>query len=147
MRQLFCRFSIGAVTCHRVLLLMLLLFFPKTWILIQFAFPCYISSIFQEKRYTFTVGVRGGVLYDTVYKNWRRLIQMPTHRYPHQCYKMLRSLDETGKTKWASHVRTIRITHTFGYVWAANTIGDANRFKSIYTKRMKDIRYKIGEAG
>ena len=72
-------------------------------------------------------------------KYWLRLIQMPTHRYPHQCYKMLRSLDEAGRTTWASHVRTLLFTHGFGYVWVANTVGDANRFISIFLQRMKDI--------
>ena len=30
-------------------------------------------------------------------------------------------------------------THGFGYVWVANTVGDANRFISIFLQRMKDI--------
>ena len=30
-------------------------------------------------------------------KYWTKFLQMPTNRYPHQCYKMLRSLDEAGR--------------------------------------------------
>ena len=32
-----------------------------------------------------------------------------------------------------------RPEHCFGYVWISNTIGDANQFIDIFTKRIKDI--------
>ena len=65
---------------------------------------------------------------------------MLTNRYPHQCYKMLRSLDEAGRMYvYASHVRTLLFEHGFGYIWIANTVGDANRFINIFTQRVKDI--------
>lgn len=72
-------------------------------------------------------------------KYWIKLVQMPTHRYPHQCYKMLRSLDEAGRITWASHIRSLLFEHGFGYVWVANTVGDANRFIKVFKQRIKDI--------
>ena len=52
---------------------------------------------------------------------------------------MLRSLDEAGRVTWATHKRTLLFEHGFGYVWISNTIGDANQFIDIFTKRIKDI--------
>ena len=36
---------------------------------------------------------------------WIKLLTMETHRYPKQCYIMLKRLDEVGKITWASHVK------------------------------------------
>ena len=72
-------------------------------------------------------------------KYWTKLLQMHINRYPYQCYKMLRSLDEAGRVTWATHIRTLLFEHGFGYVWISNTIGDANQFIDIFTKRIKDI--------
>ena len=71
-------------------------------------------------------------------KYWVRLIQMPNHRYPKQCYNMLRSLAPTGKVNWASNVRSLLYKHGFGYVWEADTIGDGDRFINTFRQRIKD---------
>ena len=39
---------------------------------------------------------------------------------------------------WATHMRSLLFEHGFGYVWISNTIGDANQFIHIFTKRIKD---------
>ena len=62
------------------------------------------------------------------FKYWVRLTQMPNYRYPKQCYNMLISLASSVKTNWASNVRLLLYKHGFGYVWEADTIGDASRF-------------------
>ena len=67
-------------------------------------------------------------------KYWVRLIQMPNHRYPKQCYNMLRSLAATGKVNWASTVRSLLYRHGFGFMWEADTIGDRVQFR----QRIKD---------
>lgn len=36
---------------------------------------------------------------------WIKILQMENHRYPKQCYFMLKRLDETGKITWASHIK------------------------------------------
>ena len=71
-------------------------------------------------------------------KFWAKLLQMPNHRYPKQCYNMLRSLSEAGKLTWASHMKALLYKHGFGYVWEANTVGDINRFVDVFKQRLKD---------
>ena len=36
---------------------------------------------------------------------WIKLLTMEIHRYPKQCYIMLKRLGEVGKITWASHVK------------------------------------------
>ena len=64
---------------------------------------------------------------------------MPNDRYPLQCYLMLRSLTDAGKTTWASHIKTLLFEHGFGYAWIADAVGSNNAFLSIFTQRIKDI--------
>ena len=53
---------------------------------------------------------------------------MPDHRYPKQCYIMLRSLSDAGKMTRATQVKKLLYVYGFGYVWEANTIRDINVF-------------------
>lgn len=71
-------------------------------------------------------------------KYWAKVVQMPDHRYPKQCYIMLRSLTEAGKVTWASHIRTLLFMYGFGYVWEANTVGDSISFVNMFKQRIKD---------
>ena len=71
-------------------------------------------------------------------KYWVRLTQMRNYRYPKQCYNMLRSLASSGKINWASNVRLLLYKHGFGYVWEADTIGDASRFINLFRQRLAD---------
>ena len=50
---------------------------------------------------------------------WIKLLTMETHRYPKQCYSMLKRLDEVGKITWASHVKEMLYKYGSGYVWIA----------------------------
>ena len=43
-------------------------------------------------------------------KYWIKLTQMQNHRYPRQCYLMLRSLTDAGKITWATHIKTLLFT-------------------------------------
>ena len=63
-------------------------------------------------------------------KYWIRLTQIPNNRYPKQCYNRLRYLASAGKTNWASN--------GLGYVWEADTIGDASRFINLFRQRLVD---------
>ena len=38
-------------------------------------------------------------------KYWCKLLHMQNNRYPKNCYKMLKSLDEAGRHTWASDVK------------------------------------------
>ena len=51
---------------------------------------------------------------------------------------MLRSLASAGKTNWASNVRLLLYKHGLGYVWEADTIGDASRYKNLFRQRLAD---------
>ena len=50
-------------------------------------------------------------------KYWIKLAEMPTTRYPKQCYHMLRRLDETVRKTWASKIKNVLYEYGFGYVW------------------------------
>ena len=65
-------------------------------------------------------------------KYWAKILQMPDHRYPKQCYIMLRSLSDAGKMTWATQVKNLLYVYGFGYVWEANTIGDINVFVKVF---------------
>ena len=71
-------------------------------------------------------------------KYWVRLTQMPNYRYPKQCYNMLRSLASGGKINWAARVRSLLFKYGFGFVWEADTVGDASRFIKQFRQRLVD---------
>ena len=71
-------------------------------------------------------------------KYWVRILQMPDHRYPKQCYIMLKSLSDAGKITWATQVKNLLYKYGFGYVWEANTVGDMNVFIKKFKQRLID---------
>ena len=70
-------------------------------------------------------------------KYWAKILQTPDHRYPKQCYVMLRSLSEAEKITWVTHVREFLYKYGFGYIWEANTIGDIYAFVKGFKQRLK----------
>jgi len=54
---------------------------------------------------------------------WTRHTQMQYHRYPKQCYNMVRNLDNVGRVTGASHIRQLLFHTRFGYAWIANGVG------------------------
>ena len=71
-------------------------------------------------------------------KYWTKLISMPNHRYPKNCYMMLRDLDDAGKTTWATGVKQLLFEHGFGYAWVAGEVGNMTSFISMFKNRVKD---------
>ena len=63
---------------------------------------------------------------------------MQDNRYPKNCYKMLTSLDESGRSNWASNVRNLLFMHGFGYVWFSQDIGDISMFIAQFKLRLID---------
>ena len=49
-------------------------------------------------------------------KYWCKLIHMGGHRYPKQCYEMLKSLDNVGRLTWETKVRNLFFRYGFGTV-------------------------------
>ena len=72
-------------------------------------------------------------------KYWIKLTQMQNNRYPRQCYYMLRSLTEAGKSTWATHIKSLLFQHGFGHVWIADSVGDTKAFLFMFKQRIKDI--------
>eukprot|EP00745_Piridium_sociabile_P032248 TRINITY_DN54259_c0_g1_i1.p1 TRINITY_DN54259_c0_g1~~TRINITY_DN54259_c0_g1_i1.p1 ORF type:complete len:488 (+),score=9.92 TRINITY_DN54259_c0_g1_i1:311-1774(+) len=75
-------------------------------------------------------------------KYWTKLLYMPDHRYPKQCYMMLQVHDVSGRTNWATHIRKLLCTHGFGYVWAMQDCGDIMSFLNAFKLRLRDIHYQ-----
>ena len=71
-------------------------------------------------------------------KYWLRIIQMPSHRYPKQCYLMLKRLDDDNRHTYASEVRNLLFSYGYGYVWIAQDVGDINLFILGFKQRLKD---------
>ena len=61
---------------------------------------------------------------------------MPNHRYPKQCYMMLKALDDSGRKCWASKVKTILIRYGYGNVRVSQEIGGVNLFIGHFRQRI-----------
>ena len=110
----------------------------------QSRFCKYFIGLKQQTNDSFAIGECGRlplvVCYTTkAIKYWIKLTQMANHRYPRQCYLMLKSLTEAGKTTWASHIKLLLFEKGFGHAWMAGSVGDANAFITMYIRRIKDI--------
>ena len=49
---------------------------------------------------------------------------MPVNRYPHGCYNILRSYDNSGIITWATHIKMLLHKYGVGHVWLSQGIGD-----------------------
>ena len=72
-------------------------------------------------------------------KHWLKLLFLPTHRYPKQCYLMLKRLSDNGRSTWTAAVSSLLFSYGLGYVWIAQKIGDANRFLQVFNARVRNI--------
>ena len=57
-------------------------------------------------------------------KYWLNILKMDNHRYPKQCYNMLKRFDDAGRNTWATEIKNVLFMYGFGYVWIAQDIGD-----------------------
>ena len=71
-------------------------------------------------------------------KYWLKLIQMPVNRYPHVCYNMLKSYDDSRKISWATHVKMLLYKYGFGHVWLSQGVGDEIMFLKKFKQRLSD---------
>ena len=65
---------------------------------------------------------------------------MNTYRYPYQCCRMLKNLDEVGRVTWATKVRELLHLYGFfiGYVWFYENVGDEALFLKNFKQRLID---------
>ena len=67
-----------------------------------------------------------------------KLLHMQNNRYPKNCYKMLKALDEAGRQNWVSKVRNLLFTYGFVYIWIAQDVEDIGMFISQFKQRLTD---------
>ena len=82
---------------------------------------------------------------------WTRHTQMQYHRYPKQCYTMVRNLDNVGRVTGASHIRQLLFHTRFGYAWIANGVGSIPVFLKQFKNQHRDcsiqnLQSKINES-
>lgn len=71
-------------------------------------------------------------------KYWCKLLHMHNNRYPKNCYKMLKSLDEAGRLTWASNIKKLLFRYGYGFVWVSQEVGDINIFIKQFKQRLID---------
>ena len=57
-------------------------------------------------------------------KYWLKLLHMPDHRLPKNCYQMLKSLDEIERVTWVTSIKQLLYRFDFGIVWLSQGVGD-----------------------
>ena len=63
---------------------------------------------------------------------------MPHYRYPHNCYLMLKKLDDNGRITWATKVKQFLFKYGFRHVWISQDFGDEHLSLSVFKQRVKD---------
>lgn len=111
---------------------------------VQSRFCKYYIGLSQKTTDSLALGECGRMPLAVTYmtqavKYWIKLTQMQNNRYPRQCYYMLRSLTEAGKSTWATHIKSLLFQHGFGHVWIADSVGDTKAFLFMFKQRIKDI--------
>ena len=71
-------------------------------------------------------------------KYWIILLHMQAHRYPKQCYIMLKRLDDMGRVTWASKIMSLLFKFGFGFAWVAQDVGNLDYFLMLLTERIRD---------
>jgi len=75
--------------------------------------------------------------FTTCIKYWCKLLTLSDHRYPKNCYMLLKRLDEAGRIHWATNVKKYVIYVWFGYVWVAQEVGNIDVFLCQFRQRLK----------
>ena len=71
-------------------------------------------------------------------KYWTKMLHMPNFRYPNNCYRMLKGLDDIGRNTWASSVKHLLYIHGFGYVWLVQGVGNVDMSLFNFKQRVTD---------
>ena len=69
---------------------------------------------------------------------WCHLLYMNRNRYAKNCYLMLKSHTELGRTNWASNVRDLLYRFGFGFVWLSQDVGNVAVFLQEFRQRVID---------
>ena len=63
---------------------------------------------------------------------------MPDNKYPKQCFKMLKTLDDVGMHTWASKVKQLLFRYGFGIAWITQDIGQPDVFLLQFKQTLVD---------
>ena len=69
-------------------------------------------------------------------KYWCKLLHMPSHRYPRNCYVMLKRHDDIGRTNRATSVKQLLFKYGFGYAWIYQQVGNVDNFLYVFKQRL-----------
>ena len=84
------------------------------------------------------------VIYKTkVVKYWCKLLRMDNHRFPKQCYKMLKAHADLGRINWVTQVKNLLCTNGVGYAWLSQDIGDIDHFVKLLKEEFPIVHSKI----
>ena len=79
------------------------------------------------------------VIYKTkVVKYWCKLLRMDNHRFPKQCYMMLKAHADLGRINWVTQIKNVLCTNGFAYAWLSQDIGDIDHFVKVFKRRNSD---------
>ena len=71
-------------------------------------------------------------------KYWVKLLHMPKNRYPKQCFKMLKALDDVGRHTWASKEKQLLFRYGFGIAWITQDVGQPDVFLLQFKQTLVD---------
>lgn len=74
--------------------------------------------------------------YKRCIKYWLKLLNMPESRYPKACYTMLYSLDQQGRTTWASAIRQLLCKYGYQEVWEAQRVENRTVFLREFSQKV-----------
>ena len=75
--------------------------------------------------------------YKRCVKYWTKLLRMPSTRYPKACYNILYSLDQQGRSTWATSVKQLLYKYGFEQIWETQEVDNVNLFLKEFTERVK----------
>jgi hypothetical protein len=73
-----------------------------------------------------------------VVKYWLRVLLMDEGRLPKATYNMMKDLDASGRTTWASHIRSLLNMYGFSYAWENQNNLVPELLLSEFSQRVKD---------
>ena len=101
---------------------------------IQTEFCRYFLVVNSSVNNDVVLGESGSHLLSQIYftkciKYWCKLLQMSDTRYPPKdCYKMIMSHDNIGRTNWVTNIKELLYRYGYGYVWLNQDVGDMKMF-------------------
>ena len=75
------------------------------------------------------------IYYINCIRYWCKLLTMPSHSFPKQCYNVLKSLDDAGRNCWATKIIALLYKNGFSFILISQDVGDVNHFIRMFKHR------------